>query len=340
MKQQQASHVLMEVSSHALSQYRVHDVCFDVAVFTNLTQDHLDYHGDMQHYAQEKQKLFAFPSLSAQVINADDNEGRHLLTVAEEYKQQQIISYSCAKQRPDISENVSLIYASNIQFTELGIAFDLSLHLAKNRVNATEREQQVKGVLVPLMGLFNLSNVLASVGVLVAFNYSLAEIVLRLKAIKPIAGRMQKVPAGKNDKATIIIDYAHTPDALEKSLQALVAHCTGKLWCVFGCGGNRDKGKRKLMAQVASKYADEVVITSDNPRDENPMDIIADIKTGMSGHYSVQENREKAIYYAVGKAAKNDVVLVAGKGHEDYQEIKQLRYPFSDLCISKQALAS
>ncbi|HQR59772.1 MAG TPA: UDP-N-acetylmuramoyl-L-alanyl-D-glutamate--2,6-diaminopimelate ligase [Methylophilaceae bacterium] len=309
-----AAAVAMEVSSHGLSQGRVNGVHFDVAVFTNLTRDHLDYHGDMAAYAAAKQQLFDWPGLGCAVLNADDDFGADL---ARELTQKNIkvLTYGlCAGD----------VRGSDLVLDEKGLVVQL------------EAPQGAAALRLPLFGRFNAYNLLAVLATLLASGIELDDAVQALRELRPVAGRMQLLGGGK--QPTVVVDYAHTPDALEKVLASLREQTRGRLICVFGCGGNRDKGKRPLMGGAASRLADAVVVTSDNPRHEDARKIIADIVAGMGGNYHVEEDRAAAIEEAIQDARAGDVVLVAGKGHETYQQIGDDKLPFSDAEVAQRAL--
>ena len=314
LRDQGASHVAMEVSSHALDQGRVAAVAFAVSVFTNLSRDHLDYHGDMQAYGAAKALLFK-QSLQAAVINLDDAFGRELLAecVAP------VISYSLA-------DPSATFYCSDIHFDSEGV---------RARLHAQGQTLPLRSA---LLGSFNLSNLLAVIASLSALNIPLQQAVELAAGLQPPAGRMQRLGGGS--APLIVIDYAHTPDALDKALAGLHEHASGRLICVFGCGGDRDKGKRPLMAQVAERLADAVVVTSDNPRSEPAQQIIEQICLGMerSAAATVIPNRASAIATTIAAASAGDVILLAGKGHETYQEIEGVRHPFSDIEHARQAL--
>jgi len=308
-----AKAVCMEVSSHALEQERVAGVSFDIAVFTNLTRDHLDYHGSMENYAQAKTRLFAVEGLEFAVINLDDAFGREL---AKSVPGAELIGYGF---------NVGDIRAEDIDATPDGMAITLVAGDEHGRAQTQ------------LYGEFNVSNLLAVAGVLKALGWRVEDIAHAFGQLHPVAGRMEHFP-GKAGDPVVVVDYAHTPDALEQALKALRPHTRGLLWCVFGCGGNRDSGKRPLMGAVAEKLADRVVLTDDNPRDEMPMRIIEDIEAGMQQPHRVIQPREQAIRQSIGAASADDLVLLAGKGHEDYQEIAGQRYHFSDRELVREIL--
>ena len=302
----------MEVSSHALDQGRVSGVDFDVAVFTNLSRDHLDYHGNWQEYFRAKEKLFMCKSLRVAVVNYDDLHGRALLRSLPAGID--IISYglSARSQQPEHP----IVKATSMSGAEL--ALDIVTPWGSGQVRP--------GV----MGKFNASNFLAVVAVLGQAGFSLNRILEKLENIGPVPGRMERFK--RTDGARIVIDYAHTPAALEQVLTSLRESCDGRLICVFGCGGERDKEKRPQMGNVAEKLADEVILTDDNPRSEAGGDIIEAILSGVAGKSSatIERDRSRAIELALEKARTDDVVLIAGKGHETYQDIAGKRYPFND----------
>ena len=318
LKQAGARAVAMEVSSHGLEQGRVAALDFDVAVFTNLSRDHLDYHGSMEAYAAAKAKLFAWPQLKCRVINLDDAFGRQL---AVDVAESRLIGYSL--------ENAdAYLYCSEARFSNDGI-------------EARIVSPQGAGLLrSPLLGRFNLSNLLAVVGALLGLNYPLDEILAVMPQLQGPVGRMQRLGGGA--QPLVVVDYAHTPDALEKVLQALRPHVQGELLCLFGCGGDRDRGKRPLMAQIAETLADRVLVTDDNPRTEEPAQIFADIRAGFTRVEAVQflHGRGEAIAQLIAAAKVGDVVVLAGKGHEDYQETHGERLHFSDLEEAAKALAA
>lgn len=316
---QQASVVAMEVSSHGLDQGRVNGVSFDIAVFTNLTRDHLDYHGDMQAYAAAKKKLFAWDGLKVAVLNRDDAFG---LEVAKELKAQgkRVLTYGLEK----AIANDTDISVKSLQLTEQGMSLEVKTPFGDAVISA--------GV----VGRFNAYNLLAVLATLLASNISLNDAVKALATLKPVAGRMQQYGGGT--LPLVVIDYAHTPDALEQVLKSLRAQTKGQLVCVFGCGGDRDSGKRPLMGKVASKLADKVIVTSDNPRSELPADIIKAVMNGVKQNAISIENRADAIARAIENAQAGDVILLAGKGHENYQEIAGVKYPFSDIEMAQQFL--
>ena len=314
LQQQGAGWVAMEVSSHALQQDRVAAVEFDLCIFTNLSRDHLDYHGDMASYAAAKARLFERP-LRAAVINLDDAFGADLIARCNG----KVTTYSLENARADI-------HCSAIQYGQQGI--QAQVHVAG----------QSAPLHSPLLGAFNLANLLAVLGGLLAMDIPLPSAVAELAKLQAPAGRMQRL--GGAGKPLVVIDYAHTPDALEKALGALRAHADGKLTCVFGCGGDRDAGKRALMGQVAEQLADQLVVTDDNPRSEASATIIAQVLQGVERAEAVRviANRAQAISDSIAQAQAGDLILVAGKGHETYQEINGVRHPFSDIEQAERAL--
>jgi UDP-N-acetylmuramoyl-L-alanyl-D-glutamate--2,6-diaminopimelate ligase len=321
----------IEVSSIGLEEQRTAGMHFDVAIFTNLTRDHLDYHGDMASYEAAKAKLFAWPELQTAVINLDDAAGQRLVAqLRANGPTPAIIGYTLREEaaQPDI-DGVSILRASNVRSRPAGTEFQLS---------TPQGTQLVK---TQLVGHFNISNALAVLGALLAKGIELKHAVEAIEALVPAPGRMQQV--GGQDAPLVVIDYAHTPDALEKTLQALrqvASERGGQLWCVFGCGGDRDPGKRPQMGAIAQS-ADHVIVTSDNPRSEEPGAIIAQVLAGMdaAGAQAI-EDRATAILAAVKQANKQDVILLAGKGHEPYQEIKGKKLPFSDADHAALALSA
>ncbi len=308
----QARYVAMEVSSHSLDQNRIAGLTFEVGIFTNLTQDHLDYHQTMAAYGATKKRFFTAYPLRQAVLNADDKMGRELIAMRSREK---VLAYSVNSP----VKAVPSIYAKETSFDLSGI---------RARVFTPWGEGEL---FVPLVGEFNLSNVLAVLATLCSLGIPLAEALASLAQLKPVAGRMQIVGGGR--KPWVVIDYSHTPDSLEKALQALRRHCQGKLYCLIGCGGDRDQGKRPLMGAVAEQHADVVMLTSDNPRHEKPETIIADILRGLKNPQRalIQANRSKAIQDIIQCAEVGDYVLIAGKGAETYQQIGDEKLPFSDV---------
>jgi UDP-N-acetylmuramoyl-L-alanyl-D-glutamate--2,6-diaminopimelate ligase len=310
-----ARNVAMEVSSHGLDQDRVAGIKFDAAVFTNLTRDHLDYHRTMEAYAETKFRIFSARGLEHSVINVDDDWGASFA----ERLGGDIITYG--------SRKGARLLASRVGLSEAGIRFHVASEWGEGEVNA--------GVL----GAFNVSNLLAVIGALLAAGVAFDEALAAVSALAPVPGRLERLGGGA--APLVVIDYAHTPDALEKALEALrpTVAAGHRLVCVFGCGGDRDAGKRPLMGEVAVRIADHVIVTSDNPRSEDPDSIIAQVLAGLARGPESIEDRQVAIFSAVHQARPGDVVLIAGKGHETYQEIAGVRHPFSDGEVARAALA-
>ncbi|HEY0231362.1 MAG TPA: UDP-N-acetylmuramoyl-L-alanyl-D-glutamate--2,6-diaminopimelate ligase [Dokdonella sp.] len=313
-----ASHVAMEVSSHALEQGRVNAVAFDLAVFTNLSRDHLDYHGTMQAYGAAKRRLFEWPGLSAAIINADDAFGRTLIATVP--ARVRLLRYA-------IGRNEAEVVARDLQSSANGQRFHLSTPWGEGAV-ATR-----------LLGRFNVSNLLAVAACLGLLGVAFAKIVEALGALTPVAGRMSRL-GGAGVQPLIVVDYAHTPDALEQALTSLRAHSAGRLICVFGCGGERDAGKRPQMGAIAEALADRVIITDDNPRGEDGDVIVEQIVAGLKRpeRATIERDRAIAIAQAIEFAQPGDIVLIAGKGHEPYQEIAGAKRPFDDMTIAQHAL--
>jgi len=317
-----AAEVVMEVSSHALAQGRVAGVAFDVALFTNLTRDHLDYHGDFEAYGAAKQKLFAMPGLSHAVINRDDPFGVQLLASLP-LGVKAVVYGLVDRAQFDALDEVG-VYGQMTALDESGI----EMRVATPKGAGVLRSEH-------LLGEFNARNLLAVLAVLLLMDVTLERALGLLAQVRNAAGRMERL-GGEGLQPLVVIDYAHTPDALQNVLNALRGHCRGRLWCLFGCGGDRDSGKRPLMGTVATQYADVVVITDDNPRNEDAVAIVRDITAGISSdslqgeEVRVIHDRAAAIDYAVRRASADDVVVIAGKGHEQYQLIGEQRLPFSD----------
>lgn len=312
-----ASDIVMEVSSHALQQGRVNAVQFDCAVFTNLSREHLDYHGDMQNYAKAKSRLFDVSDLKFAIINTDDEYGRELAKKVS--PPTRLIRYGLSGEHEAMD-----VFASDIKLSLEGVQFHVTTPWGEGDVAAG------------IMGQFNVSNLLAVLSVLLVHGMALDEVLEKLAHVNAVPGRMECLH--QQNKPVVVIDYAHSPDALEQVLLALREHLTGQLWCVFGCGGDRDKGKRPLMGEIADRLADVIVLTNDNPRSESPGDILNDIQTGLTGQSEchVIEDRARAIAHAISNAHINDIVLIAGKGHEDYQLVGDKRLTFSDLAEARK----
>ncbi len=313
LEQQGASQVAMEVSSHGLDQGRVDGVQFDVAVLTNLGRDHLDYHGGLDEYRRAKRRLFKRPGLQALVLNVDDEFGRQL---AADFQSDTAI-WSYAVDSSDF-KSAHHLQASDVKVHGNGIAMHVTSPMGEADIN------------IPLLGAFNVSNVLATLAVLLIRGIDFETAIQRLQQLKTVPGRMQTLKTAQSP--LLVIDYAHTPQALSSVLSSLYQHCQGELICVFGCGGDRDKGKRPLMAQAAEQFADRVIVTDDNPRTEDGDAIIDDIFDGFSDASRAERirDRRQAIEYAVQHAKSNDIVLIAGKGHENYQIFGYDKLPFSD----------
>ncbi|QIH10669.1 MULTISPECIES: UDP-N-acetylmuramoyl-L-alanyl-D-glutamate--2,6-diaminopimelate ligase [unclassified Pseudomonas] len=318
LKNAGAKAVAMEVSSHGLDQGRVAALAFDVAVLTNLSRDHLDYHGTMEAYGAAKAKLFNWTDLRCRVLNLDDDFGRQL---ALEPHESRLITYS-------LEDPAAHLYCREARFDDDGVRATLVTPQGEHHLRSS------------LLGRFNLSNVLAAVGALLGLEYALDEILAVLPKLEGPAGRMQRLGGGI--QPLVVVDYAHTPDALEKVLLALRPHAKGRLLCLFGCGGDRDRGKRPLMAEVVERLADGVLVTDDNPRSEDPMQIFNDIRAGFAAAEQVEflAGRGPAIAHLIASASADDVVVLAGKGHEDYQEINGQRHAFSDLVEAGKALSA
>jgi UDP-N-acetylmuramoyl-L-alanyl-D-glutamate--2,6-diaminopimelate ligase len=308
----------MEVSSHALDQGRVNAVAFDVAVFTNLTRDHLDYHGTMQAYGAAKERLFAWPGLRTAIINVDDAFGRAL--AARVHGDVELLRYGVERDDADV-------VASAIETGAAGLRFHLATPWGEGAI-ATR-----------LLGRFNVSNLLAVAACLGKLGFSFDAIVEALAALAPVSGRMNRL-GGEARAPLVVVDYAHTPDALEQALTSLRAHTHGRLICVFGCGGERDAGKRPEMGAIAEALADRIVITDDNPRGEDGDAIVAQIVAGLKDPdaATIERDRRAAIALAIGDAKPGDIVLIAGKGHEPYQEIAGARHAFDDLAVARAVL--
>jgi len=307
--------VAMEVSSHGLVQDRVAGARFDVALFTNLTRDHLDYHGDMESYGEAKARLFQWPGLGCAVVNIDDEFGRRLVGRLAR-GDTSVITYGLTG---------GAVSGHRLDLTRFGLELEIQTPWGSGRVAS------------PLMGAYNASNLLGVLGVLLASEVPLQPALSVLAELMPVEGRMQTIGGG--DQPLVVVDYAHTPDALEQALLALRAHTMGgQLVCVFGCGGDRDPGKRPLMGAIAARLADSTIITSDNPRSEDPSEIIAQIAAGAGSKVRTIVDRAQAIKVAIAEARTGDIVLIAGKGHERYQEIGIERLPFSDAETARRCL--
>lgn len=309
---QGATLTAMEVSSHGLVQHRVAALPFAAAVFTNLSRDHLDYHGDMPAYESAKKLLFTEHQVGEMILNADDEVGRRWLAAlpdAVAVTMENRLQPGC---------HGRWVKADEVNYHDNGAHIRFSSSWGDGEIDSR------------LMGGFNVSNLLLAFATLLALDYPLAELVRTAPQLQPVCGRMEIFSAP--GKPTVVVDYAHTPDALEKALQAARLHCKGALWCLFGCGGDRDKGKRPLMGAIAEQFADRVVITDDNPRSEDPQAIVNDILTGLLEPHRarVVAGRAQAVTNTIMQAQPDDIVLVAGKGHEDYQIVGNRRLDYSD----------
>jgi UDP-N-acetylmuramoyl-L-alanyl-D-glutamate--2,6-diaminopimelate ligase len=317
MKAQGARSVALEVSSHGIEQGRVNGVAFDVALFTNLTRDHLDYHGSIDAYKQTKARLFSWPCLKHAVINLDDHFGAELAARIDR-STVNVIGYGFGKGE---------IAAHNLDLSTKGLKLEIKTPWGAAQVCSS------------ILGAFNAHNILGVLGVLVCADIRLADAVAAIADLEPVPGRMQTIR--EDGYPLVVVDYAHTPDALEKALEALrdLLAPGARLHCVFGCGGDRDPGKRPLMGEIATRLAYQSVITSDNPRSENPRSIIDEIAAGAHATYRIEPDRAAAIHDAIEHAAPDDIVLIAGKGHETYQEIAGQRLPFSDVEVVRALTA-
>jgi UDP-N-acetylmuramoyl-L-alanyl-D-glutamate--2,6-diaminopimelate ligase len=312
LQKEGAQAVAMEVSSHSLMQQRISGIDFKIAVFTNLTHDHLDYHETMENYGVAKKMLFRLPGLQYAIINADDGFGQKL--IKELKTSLKVYAYTIK----DTPAEAPMLKAEDIDLDIAGI-------------NASVITPWGEGLLKSqLLGRFNLSNLLAVLAVLGIMKVNIVDALAGMEKLETVKGRMQTF--GGSKKPLVVVDYAHTPDALEQSLLALKECCHGAIWCVFGCGGDRDRSKRSIMGQIAERYSDHIVITNDNPRAEDPQQIISDILQGLLCPWAVEveQDRRAAIAHAVDCAHEKDVILIAGKGHEDYQIIGREKLPFSD----------
>jgi UDP-N-acetylmuramoyl-L-alanyl-D-glutamate--2,6-diaminopimelate ligase len=309
--------VAMEVSSHALDQGRVVDVAFQAAVFTNLTRDHLDYHGSMERYAAAKRRLFTDCQPRFAIINRDDEFGRRL--IGELGSSCEVLSYG--------SNGNAELAAKVVQMDSSGMSLEISSPWGGGRLRSG------------LLGRFNVSNLMAAAGSLALLGMPWNKVMHQLELMQPVPGRMHCL-GGDAGLPVVVVDFAHTPDALRQALEALQAHLHGRLTCVFGCGGDRDRGKRAMMAAVAESLCDKVILTNDNPRSEAPEAIFADMLAGMQSPDKalIMADRAAAIRQAIEGSRQGDIVLVAGKGHETYQELHGHRLPFSDVAAVQAVL--
>lgn len=330
-----ACSVVMEVSSHGIMQERINGTTFAVAMLTNLSRDHLDYHASMKNYAEAKARLFRWPGLRYAVLNLDDEFGLDLYRELQG-TDKKIIGYGFTE--PSLPEGdpkkFRMLRGRDLKVSSHGLKFGIEFE--------TGHVQFETG----LMGRFNASNLLGVLAVLLASGIDLGDAADALRRVRPIEGRMQKMGGG--DAPLVIVDYAHTPDAMEKVLTTVREMLDvgrgehspqgRRLICVFGCGGERDRGKRPMLGEVATRLADDVIITSDNPRREDPAAIIDEIAAGAAANHRIEIDRARAIDWAIGNAQKGDVVLIAGKGHEASQEMGGAKLPFSDVEVARQAL--
>jgi len=320
-RKEEVALVAIEASSHGLSQQRLTGTKIDIGVVTNISRDHLDYHGTMEAYQLAKADLVKWPGIRSVVLNADDEDVMRLSSHVS--SDVELITYSH-------NGYSAVVYAEDVTYTKQGV----ELTLVTPTGSASVRNS--------LIGEFNVSNLLAVASVLHCQKYSVEKIALALSGVIQVPGRMQDVTINSAGQVLpgVVVDFAHTPDALEKALLALKPHCKGRLWCVFGCGGERDKGKRPEMGSVAVKYADRVLITADNPRSESASEIAQEIENGIKfgAAYQVELDRTAAIRCAVMNAANDDIVLLAGKGHETYQEINGTKHQYSDSDVAEKVL--
>jgi UDP-N-acetylmuramoyl-L-alanyl-D-glutamate--2,6-diaminopimelate ligase len=324
LKSQGVREVAMEVSSHALDQGRVDGVRFHSAAFTNLSRDHLDYHSSMQAYAEAKARLFSGQDLEQAIINVGDPFGREL---AHKLMGGAPLTAVWIGSRADAWLAERFLEAREVRLDLHGISLDIEGSSGEITLSTK------------LLGRFNAENVLVVLGCLLALGVPLAQAAAALGACSAPPGRMEVVEAPAPGKPLAVIDYAHTPDALAKALTALREHCRGALWCVFGCGGDRDAGKRPIMGSIADELADQIIVTDDNPRSEDPQEIIREITRGIRTQRArVIPDRAAAIAAALNRAGSTDIVLIAGKGHEDYQIYGATRRSFSDRTEAQKIL--
>jgi UDP-N-acetylmuramoyl-L-alanyl-D-glutamate--2,6-diaminopimelate ligase len=318
--------VSMEVSSHALDQARVNGVRFHTAAFTNLTRDHLDYHGTMEHYGAAKARLFAWPGLACRIINFDDPFGAALARAVSPARL--ILTTRAAGAAAALPAGAEFVRATRIEAEPTGLTIEV-----ESSWGAVE-------LAVRLIGEFNVENALTVLAVLLAWNVPLRDAARALGKVRPARGRMEMF-GGRGRSPLAIVDYAHTPDALANALRAARLHCRAQLRVVFGCGGDRDAGKRPLMGRIAAELADDVIVTDDNPRSEDPQRIVADIVAGIgsAAPLTIEHDRALAIRVALQRSAPDDVVLIAGKGHEDSQITGRERRAFRDQSVVADELA-
>ncbi len=327
IQQAGARHVVMEVSSHGLDQGRVNGVAFTTAVFSNMASDHLDYHGTQDNYVAAKKRLFYTPGLGSAVINLDDEFGRAL---AKEVRDHVCVwGYSLEKDISAYKDCADYF----INATEIK-PFERGCHLS---VSTPEGDGSFD---IPLLGRFNVSNALAVLSTLLVSQFSLEKAIKSLSAIHSVDGRVEII--AEDDKPVVVVDYAHTEQGLLAVCQSMRDHFSGDVWCVFGCGGDRDRSKRPLMAKAVEKYADKIIVTTDNPRHEDPQSIIDEVLTGFSSLENVEAvlDRRQAIDIAISNAQPGDVVLLAGKGHETSQIVGDVHIAFDDRRVARELLAA
>lgn len=323
LQNQQAVAVAMEVTSHALAQNRVEGVEFHTTLFTNLTRDHLDYHPDMEAYGEVKKKLFTEFQSQYSVINIEDKFGLELFRFLKQVcPERKLIGYTTG-----VKGEGALVSTQKLILDNHGIKAFIKTPWGEGELQCN------------LLGRFNLSNLLAAIAAVCIQGIPLAEVLQAVQSIKPVPGRMTRF-GGNHEMPLVIVDYAHKPDALAQVLEALRTHCTGRLWCVVGCGGDRDRGKRPIMAEIGERLSDYLYLTQDNPRTEDPKQIMAEMLEGLKHPKKaiVEYDRKKAIELTIAKAKPKDIVVIAGKGHEDYQIIGTEKIPFSDQIVVEAAL--
>ncbi|WP_418113516.1 UDP-N-acetylmuramoyl-L-alanyl-D-glutamate--2,6-diaminopimelate ligase [Vibrio scophthalmi] len=316
-----ANYTALEVSSHGLVQGRVQALAFAAGVFTNLSRDHLDYHGTMEEYAEAKFTLFSQHQCQHAIVNVDDVVGQQWVK-----RLDNAIAVSLLPPNETIKADVPAVWATEVAYSEQGIDIAFDGHFGAGQICA------------PLIGEFNASNVMLAMTTLLALGIDKQSLIDTASQLEPVLGRMELFTT--EGKAKVVVDYAHTPDALEKALLALRVHCQGQLWAIFGCGGERDKGKRPMMAEIGERLADSVILSDDNPRSEDPAEIVQDMLAGMSHPQQaiVEHQRYTALQYALEHAGEQDIILLAGKGHEDYQVLADKTVHYSDRESAQQLL--
>ncbi len=315
--EQHAAYAALEVSSHGLVQGRVRALSFAVGVFTNLSRDHLDYHGTMQAYEQAKRSLFTEHDCQRAIINVDDPVGARWI---------KDLPQAVAVSMHGPLKGGAALWATHIAYSEHGIDIEFDGQWGPGAFHT------------PLIGEFNASNVLLALASLLSLGIDKSVLLATAENLVPVIGRMELF--NNHRQAKVVVDYAHTPDALQKALSAIRVHCKGQIWAIFGCGGDRDRGKRPMMADIGECYADKVILTNDNPRSEAPEAIIADMQAGLKQPLKVivEQDRFQALQYALENAGSEDFILLAGKGHEDYQILGQERIHYSDRESAAQLL--